>query len=64
VPTARRVCPFGHATRAGQNRCPVCGERLVIVVLDDAAKNGSATDADEQSDDDGREPDDDHPGHP
>jgi hypothetical protein len=27
--SARRICPFGHATRPGQIRCPVCGELLV-----------------------------------
>jgi hypothetical protein len=64
VPTARRVCPFGHATRAGQNRCPVCGERLVIIVQEHAEKNGSAADADEQTDDDREEPSDDRPEDP
>jgi hypothetical protein len=26
---AKKVCPFGHATRPGQLRCPVCGELLI-----------------------------------
>jgi hypothetical protein len=64
VPTAERVCPFGHETGAVQNRFPVCGERLVIIVQEHAEKNGSATDADEQTDDDGEEPSDDRPEDP
>jgi hypothetical protein len=57
-------CTFGHETGAGQNRCPVCGERLVIIVQEHAEKNGSATDADEQTDDDRDEPSDDRPEDP
>lgn len=62
VPTAKRICPFGHATRAGQNRCLTCGERLVIVVQDDAGKNGSAQD--HESNDQGDESREDRPEEP
>lgn len=24
-----KICPFGHAIRPGQSRCPVCGEALI-----------------------------------
>ena len=25
----KKICPFGHSTRPGQTRCPVCGELLI-----------------------------------
>jgi len=40
------VCPLGHETR-GQVRCPVCGERLALVIVDHPQEGGTAADAGE-----------------
>ncbi len=29
VKAAKMICPFGHVTRPGQTRCPVCGDELI-----------------------------------
>jgi hypothetical protein len=29
VKAAKMVCQFGHVTRPGQTRCPVCGDQLI-----------------------------------